>query len=218
MKKLLAPIILFECSCPPNSALTEIPTADCDFNLKQIQRLGFQRLGTNFDTAGTPATDIKLLADWQAKIAATDDTKIVVSPMIAADPTITSGDAITNGGGDNSTLNGVEEVEGRNPSTFSATFKGLSPAIEKAMKLLECEKNLVVYFFLQGGRIAAKVITPDEKYTGFKAQSFTFSDRNNAGFGTKDTHTLNLSLPAGWSENLHVFEASELDFNPLLDL
>lgn len=207
-----------DCNCPAPTALTEIPSQDCPINLKQIQRFAFQRGGNLFDTGGTPATDIKLLADWQALIAASDDTKIVVTPLIGADPTITAGDAITTGGGDNSTLNGIEEVEGTNPSVASAMFKSLSPEIEKAMKALMCEQKLTVYLFLEGGRIAAVEVTADAQYKGFQADSLFLSDRNNSGFASKDTHTMTFSLPSGWSEDLKVINADQLDFNPLTDL
>ena len=208
-----------DCQCPAPSALTEIPQDDCNFNLKQIQRLAFQRGGNLFDTgAGTP-TDPKLLADWQALLAATDDTKVVVSPLIDADPTITAGDAITTGGGDNSTRNGIEENEGVNPSVFTATFKGLSPAVERAMKAITCEKNLTVYLFLEGGRIALVEVTADAQYRGIQIESTPFfSDRNNQGFATKDTHTITFSLKAGWSEEIEILTSDELDFNPLVDL
>ena len=72
--------------------------------LKQIQRLAFQRLGSQFDSA---SNGILTLAAWQAFMTASDNTKIVVTPLIGADPVIEAGEAIKNGGGDNSTLNGV---------------------------------------------------------------------------------------------------------------
>jgi len=206
-----------DCSCPRATALTEIPTQDCPIDLKQIQRYAFQRGGNLFDLTAALPTDIRLLADWQVLKGASDSTKIVITPSIGADPIITAGDSITNGGGDNSTLNGVEEVEGTNPSAASATFDSLSPEIEKAMKSLMCELDLTVYFLLQGGRIAAKKVDTDQ-YAGFIAQSFFFSDRNNEGFATKDTHTMTFQLPAGWSEDLVVFDADELDFHPIIDL
>lgn len=206
-----------DCNCPTPSALTAIPTQDCEVNLNQVQRMAFQRIatGNQFGTNALPAAnDITVLADWQARITATDATKIVVTPFIGANPIIEAGDAITNGGGDNSTLNGVEEVEGVNPSRFSTEFKGLAPAIEKAMKTLMCEKNLQVYFFLQGGKIAVVEIDANNQ-KGFKAESVFFSDRNNAGFATKDTHNMSFALPAGWSENLKIITPA---FNPLTEL
>ena len=207
-----------DCNCPKNTALTEIPQQDCPFNLRQIQRYIFQRGGYLFDVAGTPPSDIQLLADWQALKTVMDDTKVVITPLIGADPVIESGDAITNGGGDNSTLNGVEENEGTNPASASAMFKSISPEIEKAMKNLICETDLVVYFVLQGGRIAAKKIEGSDQYTGFTAQSFFFSDRGNQGFGTKDLNTMTFQMPAGWSEDIVIFDSDELNFNPITDL
>lgn len=204
-----------DCNCPAPTSLTEIVAELCGVDLKQIQKLAFQRTGDLFDNAGTPVTDILELSTWQAKMAATDDTKIVVTPLIGGDPTIDAGDAITTGGGDNSTLNGVEEVEGVNPATFSCIFKSLSSATEKALKALICEKNLVVYFFLQGGRIAAKQITVDQSYEGFQISSLFVSDRNNAGFGTKDTVDLSFSLTAGYSDDLVILKPN---FNPLTEL
>lgn len=204
-----------DCNCPAPTSLTEIIAEVCGVDLKQIQRLAFQRVGDGFDTGATPATDILSLSAWQDKMTATDDTKIVVTPLIGADPTIEAGEPITTGGGDNSTLNGVEEVEGVNPSSFSCMFKSLSSKVEKALKALICERNLVVYLFLQGGRMAVVEITADTSYEGFPIQSIFVSDRNNSGFGTRDTVSLSFELSSGWSDDLVILKPT---FNPLTDL
>ena len=203
-----------DCNCPAPTSLTAIIADACGVNLKQIQRLAYQRVGDNFDTA-TALTDIKELADWQTKISAVDDTKIVVTPLIGGDPVIEPGEAITTGGGDNSTLNGVEEIEGVNPSAFTCIFKSLSSTVEKAMKALNCEKNLVVYLFLQGGRIACVNIVTDVEQEGFPVQSVFTSDRGNQGFGTKDTVNHSFQLSEGWSDDLVIITPN---FNPLTDL
>lgn len=205
---------IMDCTCPKPTSLTDIPNQDCGVNLKQIQRLAFQRGGNQFGTGADPANNILELADWQALMTATDDKKIIVTPLIAANPIIEAGEPITNGGGDNSTLNGVEEIEGVNPSNFSAEFKELSPEIEKALKAIICEKDLTVYFILQGGKIAVVKID-DENQRGFQIQSPFVSDRNNAGFATKDIHNIRFSLPSGWSEDLQIVTPN---FNPLTQL
>lgn len=204
-----------DCNCPAPASLTTITTENCGVDLKQIQRLAYQRVGTGFDIS-TDTTSIKLLADWQAFMAAADDTKIVVTPLIGGDPIIEAGEAITTGGGDNSTLNGAEEVEGANPSEFSCVFKSLSSTVEKEMKALNCEKNLVVYYFLQGGRIAAKQIVVDDKWDGFDVTSVFTSDRDNQGYGTKDTVNHSHNLTEGWSDDLVIID--DANFNPLTDL
>lgn len=203
------------CTCPLPVSLTAIVAQACGVDMGQIQKMAFQR------TQATPsftAATILLLATWQPLIAANDNTKIVVTPFIGGDPIIEAGEAITTGGGDNSTLNGVEEITGVNPSVFSTTFNSLPPSTEKQLKALMCEKALTVYFFLEGGRIVSKEITntPANDEVGLPVQSLFVSDRNNAGFGNKDTNSMRFSLLKGWSEDIAIFTPT--DFNPLLDL
>lgn len=203
-----------DCNCPAPTSLTEIPTQDCGVNLKQIQRVAFQRNGNQFGPDSPLGDNILELSSWQVLKTANDDSKIVITPLVGANPTIEPGDAITNGGGDNSTLNGVEEVEGVNPSVFSTEFKGLSSETEKAMKAIICEKNLTAYFILEGGRIAC-VELENAHQKGFEIQSPFVSDRGNQGYATKDTHTLSFSLKAGWSEDLVILKPN---FNPLTEI
>lgn len=213
------------CNCPNDGILAEIPATNCPFDLKQIQRLAFGTRGqVVFDSAsgGGPGTGVPLatsqvdtLADWQALRTAIDATKVVVTPLIGGEPIVEAGEAITEGGGDNTTLNGVEDVTGTNPSRFSCMFKSISPETEKALKNLMCQ-DLEVYFFLEGGRIACEKSETDENCKGIRLQSIFVGDRNNAGYGTKDTNALSFSLPTGWSENLVIVDP--VDFNPLYDI
>lgn len=204
---------MLDCNCPESASLIEIIAEACGVDFKQIQKLAFQR---RQESPSFTAVTVLTLAAWQAFTTAEDETKIVITPFINRDPIIEAGEAITTGGGDNSTLNGIEELEGVNPSRFSGMFTSLSNTVEKQIKALTCEKNLTVYFFLQGGRIAAAEITgtPNE-YQGIEAFSVFMSDRNNAGFATKDTHSLTFSMLAGWSEDVKVIKPN---FNPLTEL
>lgn len=202
-----------ECTCPL-SVLTTIVAEACGIDITQIQKMAFQIQGDGFDTGAGVPTDILELADWQTKIAAGDATKIVVTPLIGADPTIEPGEATTTGGGDNSTLNGVEKVTGVNPSNFSCAFNSLSSLVESQLKALRCHNNLVVYFFTQGGFIIAVEVSAG-KHEGFGLQSMFVSDRGNAGFGTNDTVNMSFSLPSGWSDKLVKIKPN---FNPLTDI
>lgn len=205
------------CKCPKNTALTTIPEQDCKVDLEQMQKFIFQRGGYLWDAAATPTPkDITKKADWLLLKAATDDTKVVVSPLVGGDPVITPGDKITNGGGDNSTLNGVEEIIGKNPSNFTGVWKSLDSSIKKAMGELMCETDLVVYPINQNNKIIAIEVAPDQ-YTGIPISSFFISDRGNNGFGTKDIFNVSWSMPANWDDNLVVLDP-ETTFRPLVDL
>ena len=122
------------CNCPAATSLTTVPTQDCDVDLEQIQKIVFQREGFVFDEAGTPTpTDITVKADWLVLKAAVDNTKVVSTPLVGGDPVFAAGEPILNGGGDNSTLNGVEELQGTNPSTFTGVWKSLASNVKNAL-------------------------------------------------------------------------------------
>lgn len=201
------------CNCPKEPSLTEIPDENCPVDLKQIQKIAFRRRGEIWDTAAGTPTDIKEDADWIVFIAAVDDTKIVTTPFIGGDPVIAPGEAKIEGGGDNSTLNGVELIVGTDPSKFSVKFNSMSPAQEKAFKALMCEPNALEVFFANGDDniIATKgdLVT---QHIGIPVQSMFVGDRSNDGFGTKDSNMVSFQMAAGWSEDIEVIVPN---FSPL---
>lgn len=199
------------CDCPGPTVLSEIPSANCPFDIKQIQKVVFQRGGNKFE-----AETIKTLATWTPLLVAEDSTKIVTSPLIGGDPLITPGGAITEGGGDNSTLDGVEVVTGSNPSNFTCNFKSITPQQEKAIKALMCEKNLQVYFINEENKILANQEGLTGGHKGFPITSFYFGDRDNQGFGKQDMNSMRFSLKSGWSED--IVKVTPTDFSPLVDL
>lgn len=205
--------IMKGCDCPNPTAIETIPDADCPFNIKQVQKVIFQRNGNIF-----LADNIKVIATWDALKVANDGTKYSITPIIGGNPLITPGGAITEGGGDNSTLNGEETVTGSNPSLFTCDFKSVTPEIEKAMKTLMCERRLQVFFLTEENKIIANQedLTDLTQHKGFPISALYFSDRDNQGFGKQDIHKLRFSLKAGWSEN--IVKVSATDFSPLVDL
>jgi hypothetical protein len=73
-------------------------------------------------------------------------------------------------------------------------FKSLSSTVEKQLKALNAKRNLVVYLFLQGGRIAVVKITETQRKD---LTSICFvSDRNNAGLN-KDNVSMRFSQFVG---------------------
>lgn len=217
------------CNCPDDGILVDIDPSDCPFDLKQIQRLAFATKGkviwnsANTDPVppatgdGVPQVDSRVdtLADWQLRRSAVDNTKIIVTPLIGGDPMIAPGEAITEGGGDNTTLNGVAEVTGKNPSTFTATWKSITPEQETSFQAISC-KTTEVYFFNEDGDIVCEKIPGTDHHKGIDMQSYFFSDRQNDGFGTKDRHTMSFSLKKNWSNN--IVKVKPADFNPLYDI
>ena len=203
----------FECLCPNPTELPDLTLSNCPFNIKQLQRVIGQRGGYQFD--GTPGNDITLLADWQALQVAADDTKVVAAPLFGGDPVVTAGEPLTTGGNDNTTLNGVPEVNGVGPSVFTATYKNITPAEKAALQAWFCELDFVVYFVNQDGNFVVREVSAGT-YEGFEVYGrFFVGDRNNEGFAGNDTFACQFSMKPGWDDDLVIVEPT---FNPLKDL
>ena len=202
------------CSCPPPTSLTAIPATDCDVNIGQIVRVAFQR-----SQASAPFVDgvngIEEKTSWDTFIAAADDTKIVITGDSVANPVLEAGDAVTLGGGDNSTAYGKTLITDVNPTTFTVEFQGLSSESAAAMKELMCENDLTCYFVNNSGKIVASLDGSDHE--GFRVEAMFVGDRGNTGYGSFDTHAMQFQLPTGWDNSLAIVEP-EAGFDPRYDI
>lgn len=208
------------CQCPAVTTLTTIPAVQCGENFGQIQKVAFQRLtqADGIRNSFTTTASILLKASWTAKLAATDGTKIVVSPFIEA-PTSEPGAARTYGGG-NDTLGGVETILGAEPTTFSAVLRRMPQNVIKIMKELMCEANsgnLGVYLFNQAGQIEAlQDPTTESTYYPIPIRSLFISDKGHGGLEEPDINNISWSFADGYSDDLKI--VTPTDFNPLVDL
>ena len=211
---------MISCKCPAATAITSIPAITCPESFGQIQKVAFQRIYSSGSTKNsfTTLADIKLLASWTALLSAADSTKIVVSPYIEA-PTAEAGAARTFGGG-NESLNGIEEIIGREPTPFSAVIRKAPQSVIKAIKELQCESavhNLGVYLFDELGNIGAiqDGATPTTYYP-IPVQSFFVGDKTLGGLEAPDNNAISWSFKPNWSDDLAIVVPT--DFNPLTDL
>lgn len=207
------------CKCPAAAALPNIPDFTCAESFGQIQKVAFQRLykSTGEKNSFSAKVEIKRKASWTPLLSAADDTKVVLTPYIQA-PTAEAGAARTFGGG-NETLGGVEEVIGREPTTFTAVLRRVPQNIIKALKQLQCEsdsQNLGVYLFDENGNIGA---LQDEKAAAthypIPIRSLFFSDKTLGGLEAPDSNNIQWTFLPNWSDNLAIIAPE--DFNPLTD-
>lgn len=208
------------CKCPASTALADIPAVTCTESFGQIQKVAFQRIYSSGTTKNsfTSAAAIDKKASWTALTSAADSTKIVLSPYIQA-PTSEPGAARTFGGG-NETLGGVEEVIGREPTTFSAVLRRIPQNVIKALKELQCESwadNLGVYLFDDNGNIEAlqDEATPTTYYP-IPIRALFIGDKNHGGLEEPDSNAISWSFLPNYSDNLAIIAPD--DFNPLTDL
>jgi len=199
--------------CPLPAALGDISASNCPFRFDQIVRFGFTRRG-----AGPFASSaaMKLLATWTARQAAADDTKIVMSPFFAG-MFIPPSEALTTGGNDNSTFNGIPEYNGEGFVNVTGVFKNLQPAVAKEMDMLTPESlasaigisNLTLIMFNKDGVGFAKDLE------GFPVYNFRKSSVGSEGFNSPNTHNFSFAMPGDWDSELVSFIP---DFDPLTDL
>lgn len=208
------------CKCPASTALTSIPAVTCSESFGQIQKVAFQRIYSSGTTKNsfTTSADIKLKASWTALLTAANSTKIVVSPYIQA-PTSEAGAARTFGGG-NDTLGGVEEIVGREPTTFSAVLRRIPQDVIKVLKELQCESwadNLGVYLFDDNGNIEA-LVDPSVATTFYPIpiRALFIGDKTHGGLEEPDSNAISWTFLPNYSDQLKI--VAPTDFNPLTDL
>ena len=208
------------CTCPAAAALTTIPSAGCPESFGQIQKIAFQRLRKADGTKNsfTSQNSILLKASWTALMAASDGTKIVLSPYVQA-PTNEAGSPRTFGGG-NETLGGVEMVIGREPTTFSAVIRSVKQDVIKAMKELQCEAqadNLGVFLIDENGAVECiKDETTEGTFYPIPIRSLFIGDKSHGGLEAPDSNAIQFAFLPNYSDDLSIQVPT--DFNPLTDL
>lgn len=206
------------CVCPAPAALTTVLKATCKENLGQIQRFIFQRIaeGNLFATGDLGLATA--LASWDPLWTAIDSTKIVSSPYVE-NFVIPRTEAVTEGGGDNSTLDGIEMVIGANAATAIGQIAETPSKILMQLRKLMCEPDLMVYMVNQWGQIIGRDTlpnTPGTSVMGIPIRSLFVSDADNNGLNTRDKADFRFGLEYGWRDNLAIITPA--DFNAKIDL
>ena len=208
---------MLTCQCPSPTALPDIPCVKCPERFGQIQKIAFQRLraddGTKNGFPKSGGTDtITDLANWQSAMTAADSTKIVISPYIYS-PTQETGAPRTFGGG-NDSLGGVEEIIGREYSSFTASMRNCPQSVVSALKQMQCEGALGVYLLDQYGNIECLIDEDGDAYP-IPIKSFFVGDKVHGGIDNPDTNVIQWSFVKDYSDDLHIFVVE--NFNPLTD-
>ena len=198
------------CDCPNPAALQNIADFTCPIDFSEISKLIFSRKQVFQKTGAPPVVeaDIITLAEWVATLAAVDDTKSLITPIVD-DVENEPGAPIT----EELTLRNI--VTGLEPTTFSGLLAGAPAATIASMKKLTCEKILFVYFVDNDGNIIYFL-------NGTVPEGFKLS---NNSFVMQDTELLKrtinknrftFQLEEGWSDGAK--KATPLDFDALVDL
>lgn len=208
------------CNCPVGTALTALTASTCPEDFGQVQKIMFQRIystGTTLNESVISSANPNLLATWTALKAATDGTKVTVSPIVS-EPSFAGAEARTYGGG-NATVNGTPQILGSTPTTFTGKFLSAKQTIIAQMKNYMCE-NLGVYLINGNGKIAGVV---DDLTTPTKLRpiplvpnSMFIGDKIIGGYESPDHNMISFGLPENWSDKFYI--VTPVDFNGITQL
>ena len=201
-------------NCPLPTTLTTIPTG-CPFNFDQIIRVGFQQRQATASFADE--TEIQTLADWTALIAASDATKIVMSPVFSGF-VIPKSEVQASGGNDNSTVKGIREIYGNGSVTVSGTYKGLNPTILAALDNLTQfsipnsvgNSTLTWYMFNKDGYLFYA-----DGFFGIEIFNFIVGTAGSEGLNSKNQNDFMADFKPDWDRILKVTKPT---FDPLTQL
>lgn len=190
--------MLFECPLPV--ALESLPEQDCPVRFDQIVRMVFQMVQPGAGTF-TDVT-IKALATWTPLLAASDSTKVVPSPLFA-EMVIPQSEALTIGGNDNTTFNGIPLYNGEGNVLVTLQVSDLDFAVKKVLTQYSKYSiasavgttKLSVYFINKDGVI----ISNDAK--GFPAYNFRISSVGSEGFNAANKHAISFNLLPNWDND-----------------
>ena len=181
------------CTCPVPTYLGNIITtlSPCPEAFGQVQKLAFWRSGNSIASVATMA----VLATWTALLAATGDTKVVVSPYID-NPTTEVGE-VKEFGSENEVRDGIPINVGRNMTKFSARIYDHAQSYIRAMKELECE-NLEVFLINERGHFGHRLDGTVVK--GFPIRQLFVGDRHLGGFSEPDVNNIQFAFAPNWSD------------------
>lgn len=179
----------------------------------QIVKIFAQKeTGTDFD--GTSGNDITLEADWQTRVAADNDDRIVIFSNIAgaerpsSDPNVEDGNAVPYGG---------TEVIDR-PQTITGMFKYLSASSFRQLDQVACWDLTRIWFLDNNNYLWGFTTTGN----GIPGVSFITGTYSQAGIGTKNSNPFTVSwnnicqpLPIGQFAFLRTLEGSNVSGSTL---
>lgn len=204
------------CGCPAGAHLADLTIEECKESYGQIQKVLFQRI---YESAGTlnSVEDPTKKASWTTLLAASDGTKVTVSPYIQG-PTTTPGEARTFGSG-NEVLGGIPIIIGADPTSFAGNIYQESQLVISQLKQYMCE-NIGVYLIDENGNIGCQVddLESPTSYMPIPIHSLFVGDKNLGGLDNPDSNAISWNFFPNWSDKLYMIRRTTLDFNPLTDL
>ena len=188
--------------CPVPTAIASAVTVlnPCPADVGQIQKLVFWRRGQSIASVATAV----ISTTWTTLLAATGDTKAVVSPFIA-NVELAPSEAREFGGG-NETRYGAPRRKGGSSPPFTASMYVEDQDVIATLKDLACETLDVVMINEANQFIYSDTSGGSAGFYGFEivAGSLFVSDKGIGGLDDADQNMIMFNLKPNWSDTLEI--------------
>lgn len=180
------------CTCPPNAALTSITAQDCPEKYGNINRFVIGRV------VGGAFVDITDETEFDTRLAAVDNTKIVLTPLLSETDFPFSA-IIEEGGDDNTTPFGEPIRVGEGSIKVTSLAKNVESTIKDEMKDLECYTDLAIGIIESNGGIGANGST-----LLIPISNFFVSTKSFGGISASDNVQISFTLRPNWDAGLQL--------------
>lgn len=182
------------------SVLPSITAPGFNVRLNQISRLFFQIPGTPFASEAA----MKLKANWDALIAASDITKVTYTALFSGSK-IPSSKPLETGGDTNMTYQGIPEYFGEGFAKFEATFRGkdaasmasLGDLTQFSVENSAGRSTLAAYFMNNDGQFFCNA-----DFSPILLYNFAVRTRGTEGLNANDVIGFTFDLPPYWDETI----------------
>lgn len=183
--------------CPIATALPTISNPDCPAIYGNVSAIALQLVQAS---PSFTSTSIALSATWTPLLASTTATGIRIVPCNNFETT--PGEAITEGGNDQTTLRGRPKLKGGGFSTAAYMMQGVTHAFAKAVadltkfSALAGQKTKLRAFLLTDEN---NIISSDD-YNGIEIFNHFVQDLKKGGsFRAEDNYSVSFGMDYGWS-------------------
>lgn len=207
------------CDCD-DLTLEVIPQNLCAEDLGQITKVGVQLQQPSDSPSFANLAAVQNLSNWIDLLDATDETKIVITPItegFVVPPTTAS---LEGGSGGNDTLDGMPIAHDGEPARVEFMMRSISAAIRRALKKIQCSQTLdrpvVVYLFNTAKKKVSLMQAVDGiGFQGHPAYAFFTGDPGSEGNNQSDKTPGGFSFPYGWADYRKIVN---VNFDPRTEL
>lgn len=186
------------CECPPPAALRTINSFSCGENLKQVQKIIFQRRQAADNPPFATLAAALVLANWQDYFDANDSTKMIITPFIDGFK-IPPGEVILEGGDTNDTIDGIAIPVGEKSLRTEGNMRSLPGNVLSDLRALNCEGDVVGFLINQYGKIVGKYAEDGIGIEGIPVQALFIGTPGNEGLNTDDKTPISFGLRPDWT-------------------